>query len=201
LILVAKSLSPSRSPFRRKFLSFVVGLLIVSAGISAKAHLPVGAAGHISTLLAQLYVAESFGGEVAETAQRFTRLDAEKIRFSQATFSKSGKTEDGSEYTVEANVQWLREHPDQDLPFGEPIRVFRKEPFMDEWGPATRSGYTGDPKNLVNGEIYTLDHRRLVAYKQAGRKSVPFQWADLNTVRDQRWKFSTTNGGISITPQ
>lgn len=186
---------------RSHFLSFIGGLLALSAGIVAAGHLPLGNPAHIRTPLAGLYVAESLAGEAVETAQRFARLDAEKIRFSQATYSKSGKTEDGTEYTVEANVQWLREHPDQDLPWGEPIRVFRKEAFMDEWGPATRSGYTGDPKNLANGETYTLDHRRLAAYKQAGRKSVPVQWADLNTVRDQRWKFSTTNGGISITPQ
>lgn len=194
-------MSSRRSHLRKNFLSFLGGLLALAAAIAAAGHPPFGGAGHIPTHLAELYVAESLAGEAVETAQRFTRLDAEKIRFSQATFSKSGKTEDGGQYTVEGNVQWLREHPDQDLPWGEPIRVFRKEAFMDEWGPATRSGYTGDPKNLVNGEIYTLDHRRLVAYKQAGRKSVPVQWADLNTVRDQRWKFSTTNGGISITPQ
>jgi hypothetical protein len=111
----------------------------------------------------------------------------------------AGKTEDGSVYTVEANIQWLKEHPDQDLPSLRPIRIFRKVASMDEWGPLTRFGFTGNPKNLVNGEIYTLDHRRLVAYRQAGRKSIPVQWVDLNIARDERWKFDTKNGGLSIT--
>jgi hypothetical protein len=113
----------------------------------------------------------------------------------------ASKTEEGDEFTVEAMIQWLKEHPDQDPPWLKPIRIFRKVPSMDEWGPLTKFGFTGAPKNLVNGEIYTLDHRRLVAYRQAGRKSIPIKWVDLNIVRDERWKFDTKNGGLSITPR
>jgi len=99
---------------------------------------------------------------------------------------------------VEENVQWLKDHPDQELPWGGPIRVFRKQAFMDEWGPLSQIGFTGAPKNLDNGEIYTLDHRRLVAYRLAGRKTIPVQWVGLSVVRDNRWKFTTSNGGRGI---
>jgi hypothetical protein len=105
-------------------------------------------------------------------------------------------------YTVEDNIQWLREHPGQDLPWGGPVLIFRKQAFMDEWGPLVRNLFTGDPRNLENGEIYTLNHRRLVAYRRAGRKTIPVEWANLSVVRDQRWRFTTTNrgGSISETP-
>jgi hypothetical protein len=139
----------------------------------------------------------------AETPGSLARLDPEKIKFSQASYSVSGKTEDRSSmYTVEDNIQWLREHPGQDLPWGGPVLIFRKQAFMDEWGPLVRNLFTGDPRNLENGEIYTLNHRRLVAYRRAGRKTIPVEWANLSVVRDQRWRFTTTNrgGSISETP-
>ena len=106
-----------------------------------------------------------------ESPGTFALLDPEKIRYSQSTYSVSGGTEDGSTYTVEENIQWLRQHPGQDLPWGGPIRVFRKQAFMDEWGPLERNLFKGDPKNLQIGEIYTLDHRRLVAYRARREKN------------------------------
>jgi hypothetical protein len=135
-----------------------------------------------------------------ESPGTFALLDPEKIRYSQATYSVGGRTADGSRYTVQENIQWLLEHPTQDLPWGGPIRVFRKQAFMDEWGPLTRDRHTGDPKNLEVGEIYTLNHRRLVAYKLAGRKTIPVEWTNLRLVRDQRWRFTTANRGRSIAP-
>jgi hypothetical protein len=135
-----------------------------------------------------------------ESPGTFALLDPEKIRYSQATYSVSGGTEDGSTYTVEENIQWLREHSGQDLPWGGPIRVFRKQAFMDKWGPLERNLFTGDPKNLQTGEIYTLDHRRLVAYRLAGKKTIQVEWANLRLVRDQRWKFTTLDRGRSIAP-
>jgi hypothetical protein len=133
-----------------------------------------------------------------ETPATRTRLEVDKIRYSQDTYSRAGGTEDGGTYTVEENIRWLADHPDQDLPWGGHIRVFRKEAFMDDWGPLTRAQFTGDPKNLENGEIYTLDHRRLVAYRGAGRKTIPVEWVNLRLVMDQRWKFTTANRGRSI---
>jgi hypothetical protein len=137
-------------------------------------------------------------GPGSETPGSLARLETEKIRYSQESYSVSGGTEDGSTYTVEENIQWLKDHPGQDFPWGGPIRVFRKQAFMDEWGPLTRNRFTGDPKNLESGEIYTLDHRRLVAYRLAARKTIPVEWADLKLVRDQRWRFTTPNRGRSI---
>jgi hypothetical protein len=133
-----------------------------------------------------------------ETPGTSTRLDIDKIRYSQATYSEAGGTEDGATYTVEENIRWLADHPDEDLPWGGPIRVFRKQAFMNEWGPLSRDRFTGDPRNLENDQIYTLDHRRLVAYRGAGRKTIPVEWVNLRLVMDQRWKFTTANRGRSI---
>jgi hypothetical protein len=113
-------------------------------------------------------IAQRLLGAASETPGTLSRLEAAEIRFSQSSYSLSGLTEDSGFYTVEENIQWLKYHPGQELPWGGPIRVFRKQPFMDEWGPLTEGSFTGDPKNLSNGEIYTLDHRRLVAYRMAG---------------------------------
>ena len=136
-----------------------------------------------------------------ETPGTFSRLETARIKYSQSTYSLYGKTDEGELYMVEENVQWLNDRPDQELPWGGPIRVFRKQAFMDDWGPFSQGGFTGEPQNLLNGEIYTLDHRRLVAYQLAGRNTIPVQWASLSVVRDNRWKFTTANGGRSITPK
>lgn len=157
-------------------------------------------AGEFDASLHSTVAARSYLGAENETPGVLSRLEAAQIRYSQSTHSLYGKTDDGELYRVEDNIQWLKDHPDQELPWGGPIRVFRKQPFMDEWGPLSQSGFTGDPRNLENGQIYTLDHRRLVAYRLAGRKTIPVQWASLTVVRDNRWKFTTLNGGRSIAP-
>ena len=127
-----------------------------------------------------------------------TRLDVTEIRYTQASYSVTGHTEDGGSYSVRDSVQWLQEHPGEDLPWGGPIRVFRKEAYMDEWGPLARDSFVGDPANLENGAIYTLDHRRLGAYREAERRTIAVEWANVRLVRDQRWKFTTANGGRRI---
>jgi hypothetical protein len=128
-----------------------------------------------------------------------TSLPPQNIRFTQETYSPEGVIDEtGERYTVEENIKFLKDNPDKDLP---PIRVFRKEVTMDDWGPKTRYGYTGDPRNLENGAIYTLDNRRLVAYQEAGRDSIPIEWADPADVFRERYKFSTPNCGTSICPK
>ena len=177
---------------------------LVSAVIALIALLGLsGAWGHddFITALRSAAAAQSCLDTEEETPGSFARLEPTRIRYSQSTYSLYGITDEGGFYTLEDNIQWLKDHPDQDLPWGGPIRVFRKQPFMDDWGPLSHEGFTGDPKNLQNGKIYTLDHRRLVAYRLAGRKTIPVQWASLNVVRDNRWKFTTPNGGRSITPK
>ena len=143
---------------------------------------------------------QSYLGAANEAPGTFSRLDTAQIRYSQSSYSLYGEIEEGELYKVEENVQWLKDHSDQDLPWGGPIRVFRKQAFMDDWGSLSQGNFAGDPKNLDTGEIYTLDHRRLVAYRMAARKSIPVQWTSPTVVRDNRWKFTTTNGGRSIAP-
>ncbi|PDN41073.1 RHS repeat domain-containing protein, partial [Salmonella enterica] len=48
------------------------------------------------------------------------------------------------------------------------------------------------------GKIWTLDHRRLAAFKLAGLDSVPFKWASPNEVANQMWKMTTKTDGKSI---
>ena len=156
--------------------------------------------GDFGTSLSSTATVRTYLGAENETPGTFSHLEAAQIRYSQSTYSIRGEIEEGDLYLVEENVQWLRDHPNQELPWGGPIRIFRKQAFMDEWGPLSQEGFTGDPKNLAKGEIYTLDHRRLVAYRLAGRKTIPVEWAHLSVVWDNRWKFTTTNGGHSIAP-
>ncbi|EOL8947337.1 ParB/Srx family N-terminal domain-containing protein [Cronobacter dublinensis] len=48
------------------------------------------------------------------------------------------------------------------------------------------------------GKIWTLDHRRLAAFKLAGLDEVPFKWASPSEVSKQMWKMSTKTDGKSI---
>jgi hypothetical protein len=47
------------------------------------------------------------------------------------------------------------------------------------------------------GKAWTLDHRRLAAFKLAGR-CMPYQIASKDEVDNQMWKMSTKNGGKSM---
>ncbi len=49
-----------------------------------------------------------------------------------------------------------------------------------------------------DGNIWTLDHRRLVAFNLAGLDEVPCQWVSYDCAMDQWWKMTTVNGGKSI---
>lgn len=164
----------------------LAGLIGCRAGLAGSSRPPAAVQDH--------------SGAPFEAPATLGRLDPAQIRYSQFSYSLSGLTEEDGLYAVAENIQWLNDHPEQDLPWGGPIRVFRKQAFMDEWGPLSQGGFTGDPKNLPNDQIYTLDHRRLVAYQKAGRKTIPVEWASLSVVRDNRWKFTTLNGGQSIVP-
>jgi hypothetical protein len=56
------------------------------------------------------------------------------------------------------------------------------------------------PRRLVarDGTYYTLDNRRLWAFQQAGA-NVPYRLATPAEAAAEAWKFTTTNGGTSIT--
>lgn len=46
-----------------------------------------------------------------------------------------------------------------------------------------------------SGKVWTLDHRRLAAFRLSGLNSAPIQWADPSS---QMWKMTTQNGGLSV---
>ncbi|MPS66738.1 MAG: hypothetical protein DI622_09560 [Chryseobacterium sp.] len=48
------------------------------------------------------------------------------------------------------------------------------------------------------GKIWTLDHRRLGAFKLSGLNEAPINWASKQEVKNQMWKMTTQNGGTSI---
>ena len=50
-----------------------------------------------------------------------------------------------------------------------------------------------------SGKIWTLDHRRLAAFKAAAIEKVPVNWASDETVKNQMWKMTTRTDGKSIT--
>lgn len=47
----------------------------------------------------------------------------------------------------------------------------------------------------ASGKVWTLDHRRLGAFRLSGLQEAPIQWANPS---GQMWKMTTTNGGASI---
>ncbi|MEP0852957.1 DUF4157 domain-containing protein [Funiculus sociatus GB1-A4] len=117
-----------------------------------------------------------------------------RIRFTQETYTNQGKG-----YTVRENIEQLTAEPTWDIP-AEPIRIFEKQAYMNNWGSMPKYGHIGDPKNLEDGQTYTLDNRRLAAYQQAGRNAIPAQMItdNENLIKEQRWKFTTKNYGKSI---
>jgi RHS repeat-associated protein len=50
----------------------------------------------------------------------------------------------------------------------------------------------------AQGKIWTLDHRRLAAFKLAGIEEIPVEWASKSLVESQMWKMTTKTGGTSI---
>ncbi len=176
-----------------------------------------GAAGHTGTVEAVAFVAAPqtmYNLTVADAhtyvvgdgewvVHNACQLNTSLILFSQAKYTTSGRIDDLRRYQVADNVQWLIDNPGLDLPFGGPIEVFLKQPFMDAWGPLKHptKDYIGDPVNLANGYIYTLDNRRLVTYILAMRDKVPVHWAYLDTIKAKRFEFDTPNFGIWIDPR
>jgi hypothetical protein len=74
---------------------------------------------------------------------------------------------------------------------------------IDDLAEALRTGKTPargiPPLRLVerNGVYYTLDNRRLEAFRRAG-VDIPWCLATPEEVRDEAWKFTTTNEGVSV---
>lgn len=93
-------------------------------------------------------------------------LNPKQIHFMQSSIRNST-----GEFTVLGNAESLR------LGTLDP-RVLR----MNVWKDA-------------NGKIWTLDHRRLAAFRLSGLIEAPVQWTNPN---GQMWKMTTTNGGTSV---
>ncbi len=55
------------------------------------------------------------------------------------------------------------------------------------------------PLRLVEreGELFTLDNRRLEAFRRAGVE-IPWCMATPEDLAAEAWKFTTTNGGVSV---
>ncbi|MDG4820173.1 RHS repeat-associated core domain-containing protein [Micromonospora sp. WMMD956] len=74
---------------------------------------------------------------------------------------------------------------------------------IEQTAAALRSGYTRPtdlpPVRLTvrDGQIYTLDNRRLVAFQKAGIP-MPFRMATPEEAANEAWKFTTKNEGRSI---
>ncbi len=50
----------------------------------------------------------------------------------------------------------------------------------------------------ADGKLWTLDHRRLAAFRIAELDSVPFSWATDEEVANQMWKMTTKTNGTSV---
>ena len=48
-----------------------------------------------------------------------------------------------------------------------------------------------------DGDLFSLDNRRLLAFQRAG-VPVPYRMATADEAASEAWKFTTTNGGVSI---
>lgn len=113
------------------------------------------------------YFAGSPGVLVHNCGEGF--IDPATVRFSQSSVSPSFS----SGGSIENLAAGLRSG---DIPPGEvpPIRLVERD-----------------------GNLFTLDNRRLVAFQQAG-VSVPYRMATAAEENAEKWKFTTTNAGTSI---
>jgi hypothetical protein len=106
--------------------------------------------------------------EVA-TENNATKLNPKQVHFMQSSIRNST-----GEYTVLGNAKALRAGKlDPDI-----LRI-------NVWKDAT-------------GKIWTLDHRRLAAFRLSNLQEVTVNWVTPDQVKSQMWKMTTTNGGSSI---
>lgn len=98
------------------------------------------------------------------------RVDPKLVRFSQSSISSRFGRGGG---TIEELVNGLRSgriRP-EDVP---PLRLVERD-----------------------GELFTLDNRRLEAFRRAGIEA-PFRIATPEEIVAESWKFTTRNGGLSV---
>ena len=80
---------------------------------------------------------------------------------------------------------------------------FRDGRTIAELAEALKSGQVRPedvpPLRLVekDGEHFTLDNRRLEAFRRAGM-AIPWRLATAEEIANEAFKFTTTNGGVSV---
>ena len=81
--------------------------------------------------------------------------------------------------------------------------TFKNGDSVDDLAAGLKNG-TLDPSDIPairltekDGELFTLDNRRLEAFRRAG-VDVPYQMATPEEAANEAWKFTTENGGTSI---
>jgi hypothetical protein len=96
-------------------------------------------------------------------------VDPNEVRFSQHSISY--RFRDGG--TIDDLAEGLRtgQIRPEDVP---PLRLLEKD-----------------------GRYFTLDNRRLEAFRRAGAK-IPWRMATPEEVAAESWKFTTTNGGVTV---
>lgn len=110
---------------------------------------------------------EGAGDDVANipAAEGVATIETSVVRFTQSSVSQTLKTGENINDVIGA----LRGPGGEAIAKGfDPIRIFEQE-----------------------GQLFTLDNRRLLIFSQAGRE-VPFVWAAPGEVAAQSWKFTAT---------
>jgi RHS repeat-associated protein len=84
-----------------------------------------------------------------------------------------------------------------------PIRVFEKQPWMNQVSPQTHissSGetYTGDWTTMYNGEYYTLNNRSYTVATMGNRNNIPVRWASWDEIWEYSYQFSSESHGREI---
>ena len=97
-------------------------------------------------------------------------LTSKDIRFTQDSISATFK--DGSSVDDLINGLKSGKISPNDVPA---IRIFEKD-----------------------GVIYSLDNRRLYAFKEAGIDNINYVWATPKEIANEAWKMTTNNGGVTI---
>ena len=110
------------------------------------------------------------GGVVKASESGSNTVNPKDVNFMQSSI----KNQTG-EYTVLGNAEALKNGTLQanDLP---EIRIWQD----------------------ADGKLWTLDHRRLAAFRIAELDSVPFRWATDEEIAGQMWKMTTKTNGTSI---
>jgi hypothetical protein len=142
----------------------------INTGLSAAAMIPFAGWGATGGKLGRK--ALKYGDEVLEGAGELAKngfLDASKIRYTQSSIKSSFKSGD-SIYDTISGLKSGKIKP-SDIP---EIRIFEKD-----------------------GNLYSLDNRRLFAAQEAG-VNVKYRMATPEEVANEAWKFTTKNDGTSI---